>query len=55
MEERREPQNQPAIGPDDPVEADQAEPTAPGPGDSDAGPPPTGEEPGDDDEVIRPD
>ena len=57
MEERSEPQDQPAMGPDDPtVEADQAEPTAPGPGDSDAGPPPTGEEPGDDDdEVIRPD
>jgi hypothetical protein len=53
MEE--ESKDQPVIGPDDPtVEADEAEPTKPGPGDSDAGPPPTGEEPSED-EVIRPD
>ncbi|MDP8956697.1 MAG: hypothetical protein M3N24_07050 [Actinomycetota bacterium] len=47
--------DQPAMGPDDPtVEADEADPTTPGPGDSDADPPPTGEEP-DEDEVVRPD
>ena len=45
---------EPAMGPDDPtVEADEADPNTPGPGDSDAGAPPSGEEP--DDEVVRPD
>ena len=55
MDERDEAQDRPAMAPDDPtVEADEAEPTKPGPGDSDGGPPPTGEEPGEE-EVIRPD
>ena len=55
MEERNDPKDHPAMGPDDPtVEADEADPTKPGPGDSDAGPPPTGKEPGEE-EVVRPD
>jgi hypothetical protein len=47
--------DQPTMEPDDPtVEADEAEPTTPGPGNSDAVPPPTGEEPSEDN-VVRPD
>ena len=54
-EDNKDNKEQPKIGPDDPtVEADEQDPTTPGPGDSDAGPPPSGEEPSDDD-VIRPD
>lgn len=55
MNEDKQAKSGPAMGPDDPtVEADQEDPNAPGPGDSDAGAPPTGEEPSED-EVIRPD
>ncbi|HEX8099417.1 MAG TPA: hypothetical protein VF660_04340 [Actinomycetota bacterium] len=54
MNEQDDEDRRPAIAPDDPtVEADQAEPTKPGPGDSDAAAPPSGDEP--DDDVVRPD
>ncbi len=55
MYEQDDEDQRPAMAPDDPtVEADQAEPTQPGPGDSDAAPPPSGDEPAEDD-VVRPD
>jgi hypothetical protein len=55
MNENRNDHQQPSADPDDPTTADEeVDPGTPGPGDSDAGPPPSGEEP-DDEEIIRPD
>ena len=47
--------DEPAMGPDDPKGGpDEDEPATPGPGNSDAVPPRTGEEPSEDN-VVRPD